>query len=437
MRDILLALFIFGTIPFIFSRPYIGLVWSWIGYMNPHRMTYGFAYNFPWVMLIAVVTLISLAISKERKRIPMSSVSVLLFALLAWTGVATVFSVVPDAAWPKFEEFAKIQIMIFVTLMLVNTRERIHWLVWVIAVSLGFFGVKGGIFTALGGGVNHVIGPPGSFIGDNNALALALSMTLPLMRYLQLHSTKKWVRVGLGVAILLTGVAILGTYSRGGVVALAIVAGAMFLKSRGRLVLIVVIGVVVVAGYQFMPQKWQERMGTLHHAETVNSAQTRIQSWKFATKVALHRPFTGGGFEIYQSTVLWQRFAPQGAKQRAIHSIYFRMLGEQGFVGLGLFLALLFASWRKCSKTRKLTRGEPELRWAFDLASMLQVSIVAYMVAGAALPMPYFDMSYQLMALCALVCTHSINEIAARETAKKRSPRARLPVTDHAIHEPV
>ena len=49
---------------------------------------------------------------------------------------------------------------------------------WVMALSIGFFGVKGGIFTVVGGGENMVWGPPGSFIEGNNELALALIMVL-------------------------------------------------------------------------------------------------------------------------------------------------------------------------------------------------------------------------------------------------------------------
>src|SRR5690348_11806728 len=95
MRDIALVLFIFGTIPFILSRPYVGLlVWSWLGYMNPNRLCYGFAISFPWVQLVAIVTLIALAVSKERKTIPISTVSVLLLVFLAWTGITTFFAYV-------------------------------------------------------------------------------------------------------------------------------------------------------------------------------------------------------------------------------------------------------------------------------------------------------------------------------------------------------
>ena len=61
MRDIVLTLVIFGLLPFILRRPHIGvLVWTWIGFMNPHRLTWGFAYDMPFAMIVALVTLVSL-----------------------------------------------------------------------------------------------------------------------------------------------------------------------------------------------------------------------------------------------------------------------------------------------------------------------------------------------------------------------------------------
>ena len=433
MRDIALALFIFGTIPFILSRPYIGLLmWSWLGYMNPHRLCYGFAYSFPWVMMIAVLTMVSFAVSKERKKIPVSAVSVLLFVFLAWTGVTTLFAAEPASAAEKFQEFAKIMVMVFVTLMMVNTRQRMHWLVWMIVVSLGFYGVKGGVFTVTGGGVNHVLGPPGSFISDNNALALALCMTLPFMRYLQLQASRKVVRVGLGLGMLLTYAAVLGTYSRGGLIGLAVVSGALFLKSRRRLAVIVTMLVVGYAAYHFMPPQWLARMNTLQDATQVNTAETRIQSWKFAANLAIHKPLVGGGFDDYKSTMLWDAYAPEGAKQRAIHSIYFRALSEQGFAGLILFLMLLFASWRNCSRVRTLARGTPEHKWAYDLASMLQVSLVAFVVAGAFLPMTYFDLVYQLIALSALLEIHVRQRLTLPERALSQ-PLSDTPAVHRAL----
>jgi probable O-glycosylation ligase (exosortase A-associated) len=413
MRDIALALVIFGTIPFILMRPYVGLlVWSWLGYMNPHRLTYGFAFNFPWVMLIAVVTLVSLAVSKESRKIPVTTVTVLLLLFLAWTGVTTIFAFEQASAWHTFEQFAKTLVMVFVTLMLVRDRQRVDWLVWVIVGSLGFYGVKGGAFTLVTGGGYHIFGPAASFIADNNDLAMALCMSLPLMRYLQLQATKKFVKAALGASMALTGIAILGTYSRGGMIGLAIVIVALLVKGRRRLVLALALIVVGATAYNFMPAKWVARMDTLQHAREVGSAQTRIQSWEFAANVAFHRPLIGGGLNLYESASLWATYAPEGAVQRAVHSIYFRVLGEQGFPGLILFVGLLAASWRNCSRVRKRLRHSPEQRWAYDLASMLQVSLVAFGVAGAFLTSTYFDLSYQLMALTTLLVVHALPHAA-------------------------
>lgn len=437
MRDIALALFIFGMLPYILVRPYVGLlVWSWLGYMNPNRLCYGFAISFPWVYLVAVVTLLSLLFSKERKQIPWSATSVLLVTFLLWTGLTTHYAVVPDSAWDKWQEFAKVLVMVFVTLVLVNSRERMHWLVWMIAVSLGYYGFRGGIFTILGGGANHVFGPPASFIADNNALALALCMTLPLMRYLQLHSSWKLVRLGLTAAMLLTGIAVLGTYSRGGLVALVVVSGALFLKSRGRLAVVLIVFAVGFTAYHFMPSQWAQRMGTLQDAKQTDSGETRIQSYQFAANVALHRPLLGGGFNVYQSDSMWQRYGPEGAIPRAIHSIYFRALGEQGFPGLALFLALLYVSWRTCSQVRKRTRHIPEEKWAFDLASMLQVSLVAFMAAGTFLPMSYFDLAYQVMALCAILELH-VRQRASEPAQVHRHGTAGARLRSTAISKPI
>ena len=75
--------------------------------------------------------------------------------------LTTTIAVYPELAWPHLIKVAKIQLMIFVTMMLMQSKERINQLVWVMALSLGFYGVKGGIFTITNGGAFHVRGPAG------------------------------------------------------------------------------------------------------------------------------------------------------------------------------------------------------------------------------------------------------------------------------------
>ncbi len=100
MRDIALTVVIFSLLPFVFARPWFGiLLWTWVGLMNPHKLTFGFAYNFPFAEVIGIVTIIAIVLSKEPKSLPMRSPVVLLLALNAWMLVTTIYALFPDDAW--------------------------------------------------------------------------------------------------------------------------------------------------------------------------------------------------------------------------------------------------------------------------------------------------------------------------------------------------
>ena len=97
MRDILITAIIFGLIPFVLMRPYIGvLVWSWIGYMNPHRLAYGFAYSFPFAKIVGIAVLISFLFSKDKKKIPITPLTILWAIFLVWITLSTLFCTIPS-----------------------------------------------------------------------------------------------------------------------------------------------------------------------------------------------------------------------------------------------------------------------------------------------------------------------------------------------------
>lgn len=408
MRDWLITIFIFGLLPFVLTNPHIGvLLWSWIGYMNPHRLGWGFAYNFPFAMLIGITTIASLFISRKKLDIFWSPAIGWLLLLNVWFLISTIFSLQPSVSWGQLDKVLKIQLFIFITLWVMTDKKKINSLIWVIVVSIGFYGVKGGVFTLNTGGAHHVLGPAGSFIGGNTEIGLALVMILPLVWYLFVHAEHKWIRLGLIVALLLISIAILGTQSRGAFLAIAAIAFFLWLKSRKKLVPFMVIVCMIPFVFMFMPQEWHDRMGTIKDYEEDGSAMGRINAWTFAIKLASARPLTGGGFESFHEAN-YEYFAP-GLIDRSgrihypdVHSIYFEMLGEQGFVGLGIFLILGLIAWRTASRIMKLTRQSIELKWAFDLAAMIQVSLVGYAVGGAFLGLAYFDLPYHFLAIVIL-----------------------------------
>ena len=413
MRDLIITLIVFSGIPFIFVEPIVGLLmWGWLSYMTPYRLAWGFAHNFPFVLLTALATLMSLVVVRNRvQRFRWTPTTVVWALFLAWLSVTTVFALYPHDAFVKWEEVMKIQLMVLVTFLLVHKRQHLDWVIWVAVLSLGFYGVKGGIFTILTGGHYHVWGPPGSWIGDNNELGAAVLLVMPLMRYLQLQVQRRWIWWGLAGMLILSGFTVLGTYSRGDFIGAVVMVGLLWWRSRRRLLLAVPIFAVAAVAVAFMPQQWVERMHSTQHYQQNASALGRINAWHMATNLASHR-LTGGGFEAF-TPQMFQKYAPEPQNVHAAHSIFFQILGDSGFIGLGLYLLLGFLTIRNCGWVRRQTRKRDELRWAQDLSSMLQVSFAGFAASAAFLSLSYYDLPYQLMA-----CTVILRLLVARELAE-------------------
>ena len=148
-----------------------------------------------------------------------------------------------------------------------------------------------------------------------------------------------------------------------------------------------------------MPATWTERMKTIvpDSEQREESAQGRIEAWTMLTNLALDRPVVGGGFNPYNAEV-WGQYFPNYFKVRSAHSIYFSVLGEQGFVGLGLFLLLWFLTWIYARRLASETAGREREDWAHSLAVLSQASLIAYLVGGAFLDLAYWDGPYYVLA---------------------------------------
>ncbi len=420
MRDLFVTFVVIATLPIILAKPHIGIyVWSWLGYMNPHRLTWGFAYDFPFAEVVAITTILAIILTKEQKRIPWMRETVVLLMFVAWMFFTTFFADIPDAAWEKWDRVWKVQLFIFLTMMFITDPQRLRVLVWVIVVSLGFYGVKGGIFTINTGGSYLVLGPERSFLQTRGEIGTALNMVLPLMRYLQLTTDNKWVRYGLAIAMFLTVFAVVGTHSRGAFLGLVAVLLFLFVKSRKKVVLLAAGLLTAYMAVVFMPAEWAERMHTIQTYEEDASAMGRIEAWEDAVRVANASPLVGGGLEIT-------------AGRRATHSIYFQVLAEHGYVGLGFFLLLGILTWHSATWVRKRTKNHAELKWAGDLAAMLQVSIVAYAVGGAFISQAYFDFIYHIVAMIVIMRVMVAKKLAETEieatsqgNSPGKAPRAR------------
>jgi probable O-glycosylation ligase (exosortase A-associated) len=419
VRDIALVIVVVSLLPVCFLRTWVGvLVWCWLAFMNPHRLVWDFAYYLPFSQWVAIATLAGLVFARDRQPMVWTRETVLLLVLWGWFCLTTMGALYPEDARGQLERVSKILLMTFLVIPFFQDRGRLRILLLVVAGSIGFYGLKGGIWVLLTGGQYHVLGPPeDTFISTNNALALVLNMILPVLFYLAKEETRRWRRHLLYATFYASIISVLFTYSRGGLVGLLVVLGVLFLNRQNLPYVAAAALLLCVLAFGFAPDKWLGRMETIANYQEDGSANARFTSWYVAFRLANDSPVTGGGFWGVANQQTYQRYlpgAPYGdLPQHDAHSIYFGLLGEHGYPGLALFAMLIGSTLLSLSLVRKRALQREDLRWAANYASMLRASILGYLVCGTFLSVAYFDLAYLLLAVAVLV-----KALVHRELAK-------------------
>lgn len=411
MRDTLILLIIVAASAWSLRKPWIGIIgWTVVSLGSPHAEFGYAARDWPVATGFAACTLLGMLLTRERQNPLIAGGPRWLLAFVAWTCITLPFSVHFEWSLPLWERSMKIYLMLFATLVLIDDLRKLQVFIWANVLPIAYFGIKGGVFTIVTGGSFRVWGP-GGFIEGNNEVALAVITIVPLLRYLQQQMTDRLAKLAMTGAMALCVITALGTYSRGALIGLAAM-GLFFWWRGGNKILwgglILVLGAVALS---LMPAQWWERMDTIKSYDTDLSALGRINAWWMAFNLAKDQ-FFGGGFMV-STALLFSRYAPDPQAIHAAHSIYFQVLGEHGFVGLALFLAIGVATWRCARRLMLLGVRRADLRWAAELGAMVQVSMIAFGTGGAFLSLAYYDLPYNMMAIAALALHLGTRALAA------------------------
>ncbi len=439
MRDLAFALVWMALLPLTFVSAHVGvLLWIWVALLSPNELLYGFMAGVPFNKIVAVITLGLIVVSKEKKDLYLDGTGVLLIlfvvaATISWYG-GIVSS--PDAT-DLYQKILKNIVLAFAIMAVMTTRHRIHLVVLTVAISYGFLAVKEGLIFLLTAGGHKVLGT-GS-VGDNNSLAAAVLMTIPMIYYLARHSAVRFVRIGLMAALGLAVVTVIATFSRGGFVGLMVVGLFMVKNSRnkfGSLVLVAATGVLI---YTLAPESWFERLSTINDASDDGSFMGRVVAWKMSWLIAMDHPLFGGGMHAVQRLLVWDtyrpflylldsvvRTPPADTMPHAAHSTYFEVLGDMGFIGLALFLGVLALGFWNCRSIMRMGRRHPSLTWAVDLGRMMQITLVVYCVTTALLSMGYFELLYVVVALLSR-CRRTVRLALAAQQPARQTPARPLP----------
>ena len=217
MRDIAVFIILIAAIALTLKRAWIGvLVLAVYSYLNPHAYAWGISKTFPHYQVLVILAFFMLFTSSKEDRQPLPSDWRIPTFYILWFYflLTTINAVVPWAAWPKLLEVSKIYLPFLLTLLLINSRAKLFYLIATITASFALIGVKGGIW-AIGTGFAHrVYGPPTTQFYENNAFAIALLMTIPLLILCLREVQKPWLRITIITSIPLCWAAALSSWTR-------------------------------------------------------------------------------------------------------------------------------------------------------------------------------------------------------------------------------
>ncbi|MGH7030470.1 MAG: putative O-glycosylation ligase, exosortase A system-associated [Stellaceae bacterium] len=426
MRGLVLISVFAAMLPFVFLQgPFVGvLMWYWVSLMNPQMEVWGSVFGrVPYALIVAITTLLAWLLSqRESKFPPASKTTWLLIMLGVWVSVTSIFGTgPPDQIYQHWLLAEKMLLMTVVAYTLTTTRARLDQLLLVCVFSIAFYGIKGGLASLLlTGGGSRIFGPRGTMIADNNDLGVMLTMILPLMFYIRERYQRRWTRRLLLVLIGLTFLGDVFTYSRGALVALCAMGAVLWWRSRRKVATAMLIALAAFGVWSFAPPQWFNRMGTIQTYQQDTSAESRLYFWRLAWAMAKKRPITGAGFRWSfdpesVNRQLWDSGLRPLEHPRAPHSIWFQMLGEHGFVGLGIFVAILLSVTLDARWLVRHSRDRPDLLWANNLGRMVQAALIGYCAGGTFATQAMYDGFYALVIIVAAARRIVAAELAFRD----------------------
>ena len=210
------------------------------------------------------------------------------------------------------------------------------------------------------------------------------------------------------------------TYSRGALLAIGAMTSVLWLRTRHKLAIAIVVVGAAVAVFQFAPSTWFARMQTIESYDEDELARGRLFFWQLSWAVALRHPIAGAGFN-WSLDPYWVNNEVSGSglppltRPRAPHSIWFKMVSNHGFIGLALFVGLFVAAFLDAQWLVRRTRDNVALAWANNFGRMLQASLVGFGVGGSFGNLDMYDGFYVLVIMVAVA-----RRVVAAELASQR-----------------
>ncbi|HVY62269.1 MAG TPA: putative O-glycosylation ligase, exosortase A system-associated, partial [Planctomycetota bacterium] len=382
-----------GAMVATFVEPFVGLVtWYVLSFLRPQDI-YWYAFRDDRLSLYcAIAVLLALVpgrVLRGERPVVFTATTGAIAGLWAWAIVSSLVSDYPQPSLVTLQALSKVLLFCILAAGLASTEARLRVTIWTIVLSLGILAIRGNLEYFLDG--KPRIEGPGAAAGiaaaltDRNLFAMHLVMAVPLAAFLLLSERKPLVRAGLIGLIAFLVHAVLLTFSRGGLIGLAVVAGYVVWRVRSpRLRLAALVACLVLVAL-FAGPPVRATLDSIVNYDRDASAQSRFGSWQAGLSLMWSYPVFGVGlsnFERYSA-----RFDPTGGGPlggHAAHNAFLQIGGDLGLPGLAFYVAVLACAFANLRRARRLLRGvdAPFARRCGAMASGLEGALAGFVVCG-------------------------------------------------------
>jgi probable O-glycosylation ligase (exosortase A-associated) len=346
--------------------------------------------------------------------------------------VSQAHAVNAEFGWAWIDFLFRLLLACLMVVTLANDSKRLAGVIGVVGGSFGFHAAKAGLAYLIGGGTRFADGLSGAFI-DNNGYALGTVMIMPLLvvaaQNVEIVYTGRlapWIRRGVYVAVMLCTFAVVGTYSRGGFLAIAAATLTLVMLQRRRVLALTTIGALVALFLIVVPipQSYLDRLETIQTYEQVgeDSALSRPHFWRVGLEMVAANPF---GIGLKQYEFAYDRYDFSGGRfghNRAVHNSHIQVLAETGYLGAASWALLFVYAFFACLRVRarsKTERLDPAVaRFFFTAANGLLTSMTAFLVGGTFLSLALNDLTWLTFGMVA-----AVDRISSRVCAEAEAPQ--------------
>ncbi|MGN7160457.1 DUF5935 domain-containing protein [Sphingomonas sp. SAFR-052] len=401
MRDLVFVAFLCALFAAGLRRPFVFVLgYVYIDIVSPQRLTYILLNSVPISLIAAGLSVAAWVMVDDKRDTRIAPRQLLMLSLLCyclWTTKTADFPVDAQSKWEWVWKALAFAIFLPLTL---RTRLRIESLLLFMVLSAASIIIVGGIKTLVSGGgygeLNLMVSNNAGLYEGSTISTVAIAI-IPLILWFSRFGTvfaPDWRVRTFCYALVFSCLLIpVGTSTRTGLLCIGLLGLLSLRDVKRRLTYLALAGAAGMLALPFLPSAFTQRMETIGTYQADASASTRLAVWAWTLDYVQQNPF-GGGFNAFlQNRIRYEKVAVVGEagnrtverslevdKARAYHSAYFEMLGEQGWPGLMLWLAInLGGLLRMEVLRRRYAKADAEEAWVVPLAAALQNGHIVYL----------------------------------------------------------